>query len=101
MLSVAAQLLLCSCCLPAAAALKFLVVPMPGDNSPVLDIMSVAAQLQSRCAGRSCCASGCSLHEHACTARRVTCSAVLYKGKTSKCVPSKPPGQAHASKQAS
>lgn len=48
MLSVAAQLLLCSCCLPAAAALKFLVVPMPGDNSPVLDIMSVAAQLQSR-----------------------------------------------------
>jgi hypothetical protein len=42
-------LLLCSCCLPTAAALKFLVVPIPGTNSPVLDIMSVAAQLQSRC----------------------------------------------------
>lgn len=31
-----------------AGALKFIVVPMPSDNSPVLDLMAVAAQLQSR-----------------------------------------------------
>jgi hypothetical protein len=49
--AAAALLLLCCClgCVRPAAALKFIVVPLPSDNSHVLDTMAVAAQLQARC----------------------------------------------------
>lgn len=49
MLSLAAVLLLLSFCSLGASGLKFIAVPMPPENSPVLDLMAVAAHLQSRC----------------------------------------------------
>lgn len=42
----------------ATAGLRFIAIPKTG-GSPALDLMAVAAKLQSRCFGGSCLHEGC------------------------------------------